>query len=153
MFADDSVADAQAEAGSLPYFLGSEEWIKDAVRIGNTVAVIAERDLDEILQACGHDFNTRQPAGLAYRVIGIVNNVKEDLLQLMGIANHIGQILIEELDHIDAMTGEVIRAQLHSANENGVELHWFALRRILARETEQVLHDLLGALRFLKNHS
>ena len=94
MFADDSVADAETQASSLPYFFGSEEWIKDAVRSGNPLAVIAERDLDEIPQVCGHDFNTGQAAGFAHRVIGIVKNVEKDLLQLMGITIFLAPALI-----------------------------------------------------------
>ena len=53
----------------------------------------------------------------------------------------------------DAVAGEVVGAQLHGAPQDGVELHRTALRRHLAGKAEQVLHDLLGALRFLQNHA
>ena len=49
------------------------------------------------------------------------------------------------------MAGEVIRAQLHGADENCVELQRFALRRHRTGEFEQVLDDFLGALSLLKD--
>ena len=57
------------------------------------------------------------------------------------------------LDDFDAVAVEVVGTQLHGAAQDGIELHGAALRRHLAREAEQVLHDLLGALRFLQNHA
>ena len=42
---------------------------------------------------------------------------------------------------------------MHGALQDGIELNGLALRRHLAGKAEQVLHDLLGALRFLQNHA
>ena len=51
MLAHDAIADAQAQARSLAHFLGGEEWIEDAVGIGDAVAVVAERDFDKFAAA------------------------------------------------------------------------------------------------------
>jgi hypothetical protein len=42
---------------------------------------------------------------------------------------------------------------MHGALQDRVELHGLALGRHLPGKAEQVLHDLLGALRFLQNHA
>ena len=47
VFAHDAIADAQAQAGSLAYFLGGEERIEDAVGIRDAGAVVAEDDFRE----------------------------------------------------------------------------------------------------------
>src|ERR1700691_2408809 len=54
---------------------------------------------------------------------------------------------------VNSVTVEIVRSQLDSAAQYEVELDRIALRRHLPREAEQVLHDLLGALRLLQNHS
>ena len=42
---------------------------------------------------------------------------------------------------------------MHGALQDGVDLNRLALRRHLAGKAEQVLHNPLGALRFLENHA
>ena len=55
------------------------------------------------------------------------------------------------LHDLDPVAVEVIGAQLDSAAQDAVQLHGLALGRHLAGKAEQVLHDLLGALRFLQD--
>ena len=62
-----------------------------------------------------------------------------------------GKSFVEVLDDVDAVAVEVVGTQLNGAAKNQIELDSIALRRHLAGEAEQVLHDLLGALRFLQN--
>ncbi len=52
---------------------------------------------------------------------------------------------------IHAVTVEVVRAKLDGAAQNLIELHGVALRRHLPGKAQQILHDLLGALRFLQD--
>ena len=87
-----------------------------------------------------------------HRVVGVVQDVQEHLLQLVRISDDLGQRLVEVLDHLDAVALEVVGAQLHGALQDGIQLHRLALRRHLAGKAEQILHDLLGALRLLQNH-
>ena len=47
-----------------------------------------------------------------HRVVGVVQNVEEDLLQLVRVADHVRQPFIEMLDDVDAVTVEIVGAQL-----------------------------------------
>ena len=147
----DAVADAEAEAGSLADLLGGEEGIENAVGMGDAVAVVAERNFHGVAGFGGHDLDAGGAADFMNRVVGVVQDVEENLLQLVSVADDIGQSFVEMFDDIDAVTVEVVRAQLDGAAQNQVELHGIALRRHLAGKAEQVLHDLFGALRFLQD--
>ena len=48
MFFDDAVANAKAEAGSLPYGLGGVEGIEDAMRIFHAGAAVGEFDSEAV---------------------------------------------------------------------------------------------------------
>src|SRR5581483_2795389 len=98
----------------------------------------------------GHYFDTGRASSLPDRV-GVVDDVKKDLLQLVGITNYLRKAGVEVLHHLDAVTGEIVSAQLNGAGENGIELQWPALGWHLARETEKVLYDLLGTLSLLQD--
>src|SRR3977135_3129229 len=88
MFADDSVTDTEPQAGSLPNFFGGKKWIKNAIRIGNAGTVIAERDFHERSVAGAHDLNPRRAPCFADRIVGVIENVEEHLLQLLRVADH-----------------------------------------------------------------
>src|ERR1035437_5345500 len=135
---------------------GGKERIENPFGIGDADAVIAKGNLDEsaaVLFAL--DLNARRVGrvlAFADGVVGVVQDIEKHLLQLVGVSHDIGQGRVEAFDHLNAVTDEVIRTQVHGALQNGVELHQLALRRHLAGKAEQVLHDLFGALRFLQNH-
>src|ERR1019366_4440966 len=99
-----------------------------------------------------HDLNAGGASAFADGVVSVVQDVQKHLLELVGISDDFGQGLVEAFDHLNAVTDEVVRAQVHGALQDGVELNELALRWHLAGKAEQVLHDLLGALRFLQNH-
>ena len=113
--------------------------------------VVAERNFDVGAGLGGHDLDAGGAAGLAHGIVGVVHDVKKDLLQLVGIPHHLGQALIEVLDDLDAVAVEVVGAQLDGTAQDRIQLHGLALRRHLAGEAEQVLHDLLGTLRLLQD--
>ena len=89
--------------------------------------------------------------GLAHRVVGVVQDVEKDLLQLVRVADDVGHALVEPLDNLHAVAGEIVGAQREGAAHDHIQLHQVALRRHLPREAQQVLHNLLGALRFLQD--
>ena len=153
VFLHNAVADTQAQAGSLADFFGGEEGIENLIGMRNPVAVVAEGNFDGVAGFGGHDFDARGAANFVHGVVGVVENVEKDLLQLMGVAHHIGQPFVQVLDDFDAVAGEVVGAQLNGAAQDHIELHGVALRRHLAGKAEQVLHDLLGALGFLQNYA
>src|SRR5215469_7146471 len=91
MFADDSVTDTQPQSRPLAHFLGREKWIKNALRIADPDAVVAERDFNPASGASAHDLDPSCPPGFAHGVIGVVENIQEDLLQLMRVAHDLRQ--------------------------------------------------------------
>ena len=93
VFVDDSVADAQAETGSLANFFGGEERIENAGRDGRCLAVVGERNFDRVSGLGGHDLDAAGTADFAHRVIGIVQDVEEDLLQLVRVTQNVGEVL------------------------------------------------------------
>ena len=153
MFADDTIANTQAQTSALANVFGGKERIKDFFGINDADTVIAKRNFDECAVAGAPNLNASGPPGVADGVVSIVQDVEKHLLELVGISDDRGQGLVEMFDHLNAVTDEVVRTQVDGALQDGVELKREALRRHLAGKAEQVLHDLLGALRFLENHS
>src|SRR5882762_817556 len=151
MLPHDAIADTQAQASSLPHFLGGEERLEDAIGLGNALAIITEGDLYVGAEAGGHDLDTGGAASFPDRIVGVVHDVEKNLLQLVGVPYHLGQAFVQLLDDLDTMAVEVVGAQLHGPTQDSVELHRLALGRHLARKAQQVLHDLLGALCFLQD--
>ena len=88
MFLDDAITDAQAEAGAFADFFGGEEGIEDAVGVGDAVAVIAERDFHETVAAARGNLNAGAGHGFAHGVVSVVQDIEEDLLQLLRVADH-----------------------------------------------------------------
>ena len=73
---------------------------------------------------------------IVHGVVSIVDDVEKHLLQLVGVADDIGQSLIEVLDDVDAVAVEIVRTQLNGTAKNQVELYGVALRRHLTGEAQ-----------------
>ena len=89
MLAHDAITDAQAQPGSLPHFLGGKKRIKDALRMLDAFAVIAEKDLNPAAILNGFDLNQAGSPGGLHGVISVVQDIEKHLLQLMRIANQL----------------------------------------------------------------
>jgi len=148
----DSVADAETKAGTFANFLRGEEGIEDLVGMRDAVTVVGERNFHRISGLGGHDLDARGATDLAHRVVGVVQDVEEDLLELVGVTDDIGQVFIEMLDDFDSVAVEIVGAELDGPAQDQIQLQGVSLRRHLPRETQQVLNDLLGALGLLENH-
>ena len=55
-------------------------------------------------------------------------------------------------EHFHAVARKIVAAQLDRLPQHRVDVHRFALHRPLPRKTQQILHDLLRALRLLQNN-
>ena len=149
MFGDDSVADAQTEASALADRLGSVEGVENARRICYAGAAI--RELNEEMGA----FHARFHPKIALRaffqdgVDGVIDEVQEDLLELVGIRGRMGKIRSEIQMHAVLAHAQVIIAQGKCVFEDGVYEDGDAFRFVLTREAQQILHDAVGALRLL----
>src|SRR6185436_19036285 len=88
MFTNDSIADREAQARTLPHRLGGEERIVNARQLLGRDAVAGVGDF-------GHGFaafearRNRQPAAARHRIARVEEEVQEDLLQLELVADHV----------------------------------------------------------------
>ena len=64
----------------------------------------------------------------------------------MRVGNHLGERLLQGFLDFDPTVSKVVGAQQQGPPDQVVDLHGLALRRHLARKTQQVLDNLLGPL-------
>ena len=151
MGANDAVADAEAEAGAFAGGLGGEERIEDAFGLADAGAVVDESDFDEIRGLAGANADFAVIAGFLDGVVGVIENIEENLLQLLRIADGHLEIFVELFGDFDAMTGKVVAAEANGLAKDGIDLHGLALSGALASKAQKALHDFLGSLGFAKN--
>src|ERR1700685_1206167 len=88
---DDAVADAETEASAFADFLGGEKRIEDAVYLRDAGAVVAKHDFDFIAAIQRLNFYSAGAADFLHGVVGVVQNIQEDLLKLVRIADNHGK--------------------------------------------------------------
>src|SRR5580693_5544783 len=103
MFADDAITNTQAEASPLADVFGGKEGIKNAFGVGDPRAVVRKGNFHERAGLSAHNLNAGGPPGFADRVIGIIQDVKKYLLQLVRISHHLRQRFVEMFDNLNAM--------------------------------------------------
>src|SRR6267154_1880783 len=151
MGAHDTVANTQAEPGTFAGLLGGVKGIEDALGVSDSSAIVRDGHFYGVAPQARTDSDAPTVTGLLYRVISVIENVQENLLQLLRIAERGRQILIEFLNDFYSVTGEIVTSELDGLPQHVIDLHQLALYRTLPRETQQILHDVLGALRFLQD--
>src|SRR5882724_1376737 len=110
VFANDSIANAEAQARSLPDFLGGKKGIKNSFRRDNADTVVAETDFHVVGGKSGDNFDARQASGFANGVVGVVQDVEKNLLELQRIADDIRHVFAEVLDDLDTMAIQIVGA-------------------------------------------
>jgi hypothetical protein len=154
MFTDDGHADTETEAGAAAWALGGEEGVEnlgqnlwldaDAVVLNSgkeTLAGPAEADLDA---TGGADF--------ANGLLGIGNQIEEDLNELVGVANEGGHALTLAEVNFDGVALEGVLVELEGAVHDGVEIERFLLRGGGPGEFEQVLDNAGSAASLAVSH-
>src|SRR5437016_14512662 len=81
MFADDAIANTQAQTGTLANVLSGKERVKNAFGIGNAHTVSAKRNLDERTGTGAPDFNAGGPCGFTDDVVIVVHAVEKHVLE------------------------------------------------------------------------
>src|SRR5216684_3553440 len=147
MGADDAVADTQTKTRSLSHFFGCKERVEDAVRIGDAGTVIPKEDFHGIVSWRRLDFNPAPSASFPHRVIGVIEDVQENLLELLRIADHTRQIGIQGFQNLYAVAGKIVGAQFDRLAQHDVDLHRLPAGRGLTRKAEQVVYNFFRALR------
>src|SRR5262249_61834279 len=136
MLAHNPVTDAQAQACPFADLFCRKKRIEDPFGMRDARSVIAEGNFNRAVSPGSCDLNARVAANFAHRVICIVQNVQKHLLKLVRVSNDVRQFLIKLLNHFDPVALEIVKAQLHRAMKNRVELYRLTLRRHLPSEAQ-----------------
>src|SRR5216684_3691500 len=107
MIAHNSVANAETQACAFADFFSCEEGIKNPLGMHDTSAVVANNDLAEAVALFGGDLDASWPAGFEHRIIGIVQNIEQDLLQLIGISPNGSQGFLQFFYYLNPMIGKI----------------------------------------------
>ena len=94
---NDFAADAQAEAGSLAFFFCREKRFKDILKIflRDTGSRILDADTDRFLSGFRLDCQAGFSLVFKHRLIGVINDVQQDLLEFMKAALDGRQIICQ----------------------------------------------------------
>src|SRR5258708_10083071 len=112
MLLQNAITNAEAEAGTFSYFFRGEERVENLVGMGDAIAVVAERNFNGVAGLGGDDLDARRSPDFVDGVVGIVQDIEKDLLQLVRIAHDVGQSLVKMLHDVDALAVAVLGAQL-----------------------------------------
>ena len=137
VFFDDAVANAEAEASSLPYGLGGVERIENAVGIFHARAAVGEFDREAIAGDGGANPDFTFTAVFADGVYGVVKDVEKNLLKLVEIAGGEREVGIEIAMDVDAVELHIVFAKDESFFENLIELDGGAFGLVLASEAQR----------------
>ena len=84
--------------------------IEDAIGEINAGAIVGKRDLYAAFERPGGDADRAGAFRLTNRVIRVVKDIKEDLLELMAVGHDLGQLGIEFLNDVDVIVREIVGA-------------------------------------------
>ena len=146
VFFDDAVANAEAEAGSLPYGLGGVKGIEDAMGTFHAGAAVGEFNAEAIAGDDGANPDFAFAAIFADGVYGVIENIQKNLLELVEIAGREREAGIALTMDVDAVELHVVFAKDERFFENLVELDGRALGLVLASEAQKILDDVMGTL-------
>ena len=90
VFADNSITNTQTQSRSLAHFLGSKERIKNTIGMSDSDSVIAERNLDKGIATGARNLDAWGPSNLVDRIVRIIQNVEEHLLELVRVPDDLG---------------------------------------------------------------
>ena len=89
--------------------------------------------------------------GRQHRLLGVDDEVEQDLLDLMAVGEHLRQAGGERVDDGDVGHALLVGAQRQRFAHDLIDVHHRARRLALAREGEQVADDARGALGFAED--
>ena len=151
---DDAVGDREAESrataiAGLGCGLGGEKRIVDALQMlgRDARAGVCHHRLDMAIDCRGH----AQTPTFRHGLLGVQQQVEEDLLQFAGVAVDGRQLVNEvELD-VDLRGLELVIEQRQRVADDLVQIGFAELRGLGAREVEQPIRNLGGAEALLRN--
>src|SRR5579863_4637563 len=142
MSADDSIANAEAEARALGGLFGGVKRIEDALGVWDAGTVVGDSYFDVLIVAARVNHDASALSGVLNGIVGVVQDIQEDLLQLLGIAECRGQVFVEVFDDLHAVAGKIVATKLDGLAQDVVDVNEFTLHRPLASEAEQILDNV-----------
>src|SRR5438552_637117 len=76
---------------------------------------------------------------------GVIDDVEEDLLGLMGVHHGFGQVGSEPGDDLDVAGAQLILQEIHGGLDQLIDVGELALRLVAAGEAEEALDNFLAA--------
>src|ERR1700719_1420510 len=110
--ADNTVADAQPQARSFARMFCGVERIENALRIDDANAVVSDVHFNGVVLMTGSNSDPAAFARFLNGVVGVIQNIQKNLLQLLTVSQRRGQRFIKSFQHFHAMAREIIAAQL-----------------------------------------
>ncbi len=140
MLLDNPIADAQAQTRTLSDRLGGEEWVKNLIQI--LWAMPEPLSVTEIVTGVvGGTSGNGQDATVDHGRRSIQEQIEEHLLQLIGVAQNIGQVLAKILFDVDQPHFFLVFHQADDSTDDGVDIQRYFCRWSLPCEVQQSLHN------------
>src|SRR2546430_17176621 len=149
MLGDDTVTNAEAQAGALANGLRCVERIEDLRRILYAGATVGKLHEKFVVQTSGRNPEIAVGGVIENGVNGVVYHIQKNLLELMRVRGGHRKIGGEIQKHADIVHAQVVIAERKRIFNNLIERNRYAFRFVLPREAEQVLHDSVRALRLV----
>src|SRR2546425_1145149 len=140
MILDDAIADRKPEPGALPDRLRREKRLEDLGLdlFGDPGSRVADLDLDPVSRSQTRgDLDRAGPA--LHGLLRIDQEIHEDLLELIGVAQDLGKIRLEILLQTNLVKSELMIRDGGGVLDDPVHVRDLELDLFLAGELEQVL--------------
>src|ERR1700730_7040406 len=132
---DNAVANAQPQTCPFAGMFGGVKRIENALRIDDASTVVGDVHFDGVMVMTGSNGDPPALAGFLDRIVGVIQNIQKNLLQLLRVSQRRGQGFIKFFKHFHAVTGEIIAAQLDGLAQYIVHLPNLGLYRTRALAT------------------
>ena len=155
MLLDDRIRDGQPQAGSLPHLFRREKRIENPRLhvVGHARTVVVHFEHDRVAVGVVPRAHDQRAAAVRadHGLFGIDDEIQQHLLNLVRVREHLRQAGRQRLEDVDVAQPLLVRAQRERFPHDLIEIDHRARRVALAREGQQVAHDLRGALRFAQD--
>src|SRR6266403_509176 len=148
---DDAIANAEAQARAFRGLFCGVKGVEDTLGVRNAGAVVGDGNFDVLFVSGGVNHNAAALSRILNGVISVIQNIQEDLLQLLRVAECWREIFVEVFGDLDAVASEIVAARFDGLAEDIVDVNELALHGALAGEAEQVLDNVFGALGFVQD--
>jgi hypothetical protein len=154
VLAYDALADRESQPGALAFALGGEKRLEDLrrQRLRHARPIVDEIDRHAVQPTPGPHDDGARPAGGRDGLGGIVDQIDEDLLNLVRLDVRHRQVRLHVNARLHPVGHELVAQQEEGRVQQGTERGGPPLVLVLAREAQQVLHDVGRPLGLLLDH-